>query len=109
LNMSGEDIGNVDAVQTEAEAIQRAEAFLAAYPERRRRHLEEFTKRTGRVLPPDHEPIYIIEAITEHPQGWRLDCRVESLVGATIDNMTDPFISVNRKTGETKFGNFRDE
>jgi hypothetical protein len=106
--MTGEDIGNVDAVQSEAEAIQRAEALLAVLPERRRQQLEEWSKRTGREIPPDHKPIYIFREITEHPQGWILDYWVESLVGATID-MTSPFISVNRKTGETKFGDFREE
>ncbi len=106
--MSGEDIGNVDAVQSEAEAIQRAEAFLAVLPERRRQHWEEWSKRTGRAIPPDPQAIYIFREIIEVPLGWILKYDIESLVGATFDpGFAD--LTVNRKTGETRFNHFRDE
>ena len=105
--MSGEDISNVDAVQTEAEAIQRAEAFLAIVPELRRQHLEEFTKRTGRKVDlSDFDYIYTLRRVNEYPQGWYLTYWREHKE-ATIDPPLE-YISVNRKTGETKFGNFRD-
>ena len=98
--MNGEDIGNVDAVQTEAQAIQLAEAHRIKFMEKR-------SKELGRDV--TQKPyIYTLTKTESYPQGWILEFWRECAGGGTIDL---PFvdISVNRKTGETKFGYFQDE
>jgi len=105
--MSGEDIGNVDAVQTEAEAIQRAEAFLAIVPEIRRQQAEEWAKRNGRKRKVSRfEYVYTLKIVDEYPQGWLLTYLREH--ENVFVNPPVEYISVNRKTGETKFGDFRE-
>jgi hypothetical protein len=105
--MSGEDIGNVDAVQSEAEAIRRAEALLEKADEHRIKFMEKRSKELGRDRI-EKPYIYTLGEIETYPQGWILDFWRAGADGGTID---PPFvnISVNRKTGETKFGDFRDE
>jgi hypothetical protein len=103
--MSGEDIGNIDVVQSEAEAIQRAEAFLAILPELRRQQAEEWAKRNGRKRKVSRfEYVYTLKIVDEYHQGWLLTyLRVHerALVNPPVE-----CISVNRKTGETKIGDF---
>jgi hypothetical protein len=102
--MSGEDIGNVDAVQSEAEAIQLAEALLEAADEYRIQAIKNRVEKIGKDIR-EFRYIYTLEEIETYPQGWILEFWRESADGGTID---PPFvdISVNRKTGETKFGDF---
>jgi hypothetical protein len=105
--MSGEDIGNVDAVQSEAEAIQRAEALLEAADEYRIQAIKNRAEKIGKDIRA-FRYIYTLESKATYPQGWILKFRRDCADGGTID---PPFvdISVNRKTGEAKFNHFREE
>jgi hypothetical protein len=108
--MSGEDIGNVDAVQSEAEAIQRAEKLLATAPELYKQTWIKWSKRTGKQIPSellDFELTYTLYYVNEYPQGWYMTYWREHKE-ATIDPPFE-YITVNRKTGETKLGDFREE
>lgn len=101
-----------DVVQSEAEAIRLAEAWIADFKIRKLKHLEEYSKRPGfaYVLEEYLESplIYTIRRTYVHPKGWVVGYEVSDESGSTFDpSFFD--VCVNKKTGEATFRWFRDD
>ena len=96
-----------DIVKTEAEAIKLAERLLEKAEAHRKQAIAERVEKLGKNIPYS-QYIYKLERIIVHSQGWMLVFEAESVAGATVDHSSE-FISVNKHTGEAKFGHFRDE
>ena len=92
-----------DTVTTEEQAIKLAELFIDVAEEYHALMWEEHSKRTGKEISYD-KMIYKLQKITLHPKGWILEYR-RSIENATVDP-PEEYISVNKETGETKFGDF---
>lgn len=98
-----------DVVKTEAEAIKLAEGLLEKAEALHKKGGEDRAKKTGKDISSFYTPyIYTLQKATVFPQGWILIFLVENLEGALVEPDTST-ISVNKHTGEAKFGHFRDD
>lgn len=95
-----------DIVQTEKEATKLAEQLLEKEEEHRKRFCEERSKKTGKDIRYIQQ-LYFLEEIKTHSLGWLLIFHVEDVEDAIVEPPTRR-ISVNKYTGETKYGYFRE-
>jgi hypothetical protein len=98
-----------DTVTTQEQAEKLAVLLLQVREEWRKQFIEEGLKKRGRK-PDGYEYdtsvfYFPLRKATENPKGWILEYERE-LRGGSIDGDTTAIISVNKETGETKFGDF---
>ena len=98
-----------DTVTTQEQAEKLAVLLLQVREEWRKQAIEEGLRKRGRE-PDGYEYdtsvfYFPLMKATEHPKGWILEYETK-IRGGCIDGDTTCTVSVNKETGETKFGDF---